>query len=102
MKEGVYLKDGILRIYEGDGYYDTDISYELDKVVRVKEEVGVKGGHIGWSIYHKKLDGGEWVVREDQMGRKSKRLMKELQGLVTEKKLDIELDVEKGVVARCY
>lgn len=103
MEKKVIIKDGILIIHEGDGYYDTRESFEIDKLVKVIEEIGVRGGHVGWSIVHKKLDEkGEWYESEMMMGRKIRTILEEIKELIDTKKLKIGYEIRTDVEQRCF
>lgn len=101
--EKVKIKDNILIIKEGDGYYDVRTSFEIDKLIAMVEEVGVKGGHIGWRFIYKDLGrDGEWFENEYEFGRKVRDIMEEIKGMIDEGRLNIEYRVELDVPTRCF
>jgi hypothetical protein len=102
-KEKVFMKGNILVIHEGDDYYDTKESFEIDKLVKIIEEVGVKGGHIGWSIVHKKLDSdGEFRETEMMMGRKIRDIMEKIKEMRVKGDLKIGYEVREDMPTKCF
>lgn len=103
MTETVNIKDGILIIKEGDGYYDTRASFEVDKLIRLVEFVGVKGGHVGWELRYMDLDrNGEWFENGWDFGRKVRGIMEEVKKLINSGELKIEYEMRLDEPTRCY
>ena len=99
----VFIKEGVLTYFEGSSYYDLRESFEVDKLVKLIEEVGVRGGHIGWSLAYKKLgSNGEWYVDEYQFGRSVREAMEMTKDLIEKGKLKIEYELRTDVPTRCF
>lgn len=83
-----------LVLSSGDGYYDINYRFPVSDVISLTEEVGVRGGHVGWSVairtdkYLKTLGQNYETI---DMGRKDYPLMEELKELIKKKKLKIKI-----------
>jgi len=99
----VKIVDNLLVIHEGNDFYDTRCSFEIDKLIKVVEDVGVKGGHVGWSFCHKKLDSdGNLFEAEYMMGRKVKPILEEVKELIDSGELNLEYEKREGMKQRCF
>jgi len=102
----VEIKNGIMSIFEGDGFYDLHTRFDIKNLRKLVEEIGVKGGHVGFKIlYFNPL--GEYCNTEEELssydfGRKQRWAMDLLKDLMDRKVIKMELIQEFDKPTKCY
>lgn len=84
-----------INISSGDGYYDVNCSFPIEELLEIVEEVGVKGGHIGWQLKFETKPSYDF-------GRKYHYIMKELLEYVKDNDLEVKHTVLNDVPTKCY
>jgi len=102
----VTLENNILHIYQGDGYYDVNVRFEADRIKKLIEEVGVKGGHVGWTLKYydptKDYTHYDEPLSNHDFGRKVRWLMDEVKELIKTKKIKAKIITFKDRPQKCY
>jgi hypothetical protein len=73
------IENGVLILSSGSDYYDTNHRIPVSDVIGLCEEVGVRGGHVGWGI---KVKDNNAPFRTISMGRKERMMMDEVKDLI--------------------
>lgn len=97
----VELEGKLLYIHEGDGYYDTRVTFHSDSIINLNEEKGVRGGHVGWQLTYI-VKGSK---KEHDLGRKLPWAMEIVKDLIIKfpdlfPKASITLEENKA--QKCY
>lgn len=100
----VTVHDGLLSIYTGSGYYDLNETYDATKIFELVQEVGVRGGHIGWQLKSKsnKYESIGQDYETFDFGRKYCHVMEEVKKLIKSGKINAKITVLKDRPTKCY
>lgn len=84
-----------ITLSSGSGYYDVNYSFPIEELEEIIEEVGVRGGHIGWQIKLKTMNGYDF-------GRNHHGILSELLDYVKKEKLKVKHTILKDRPTKCY
>lgn len=102
----IEIKNEIMTIFEGGGYYDLKARFDVNNLRELVEEIGVKGGHIGFKIkYFNPL--ADYCNTEQELssydfGRKQRWAMDLLKELMEKKIIKMKLIQEFDKPTKCY
>jgi len=93
----VSIQGKLLYMTTGTGYYDLNKTLKVSEITTLIEEVGVRGGHVGWRL----------MTKDDQeyghdFGRGCRPVMEEVKNLIESGEINAKIVIEKDKPQKCY